>query len=836
MKKCIYILGLLLLLVAPLHADIHRMGSYNIRVLSDKDTGDKAWTNRKEYVARIITGKEYDVIGIQEMKKVQYNDLKLLLPDYGLEYWGRDSHLLSDVGEGVGVAWRTSRYTLLDKGRFFLSEDTENPVISWDAAYRRISVWVKLQDKQTDEIFYYCSTHLDNAGTIARREGARVNVETMLGIAGNYPCFICGDFNSSPGETMVHTTFGAFFRDSRLLSATEPTGQEGTYSNWALSFGSQRIDYIYCRKADVGSYATINEDFGRGMTPSDHFPVQITVSFKEVNRTPRIYVSTQGNDDNDGSLNKPLRTLQKATTIAQQCDTICVTEGQFYIGNTRDECLVLPQTLSFIGGYNDNFTRITGKTVVSGDYNQNGSCEDNSRHFIVANAPAFLHLENFTICDFYSDESLSVNGGAIQALGLGVKAVNTDFIENYVSGCGACIYSTGKVLLDGCRFASNRAITGGAIRIDSSLWPYDIRHSLFSDNTATSGAAIHVGGTSNGYMYANSFVTNTASQQGTFCFDDAGTAATITLVNNTFANNSCRVASGIMNSIMGGGIYIYAASGATVSLVNNTITGNYNECLKPDGGLGANFYGAAVYIRKGNVNLYNNVIAGNFSTATTGGDIYFSADATLLTSQYNVYTSPESNNIKSGATDILAYTPSDGLNAINLLFEGDVSEGVFTAQLEQMPYSAYVRIKNPEFAGNSINILSTGQLSEELLHIDLDNDGALQSFLLYDQIGTARSVLGSSTIGAIECGVNVGISTTKENGYLLSYVDGWLVADSDKVPVGASCHVYDRTGRVVLIKNFNEKGVHIGTALPTGFYIALVRTATHQEVLRFIKE
>lgn len=93
---------------------------------------------------------------------------------------------------------------------------------------------------------------------------------------------------------MVHTTFGAFFRDSRLLSATEPTGQEGTYSNWALSFGSQRIDYIYCRKADVGSYATINEDFGRGMTPSDHFPVQITVSLKEVNRTPRIYVSTQG--------------------------------------------------------------------------------------------------------------------------------------------------------------------------------------------------------------------------------------------------------------------------------------------------------------------------------------------------------------------------------------------------------------------------------------------------------------------------------------------------------------------------------------------------------------
>lgn len=837
MKKCIYIFALLLLLVIPLHADIHRMGSYNIRVLSDKDTDAKAWANRKEYVARMITDKEYDVIGIQEMKDIQYKDLKVLMPDYDLEYWGRDSHILSNVGEGVGVAYRTGRYALLDKGRFFLSEDPEKPVISWDAAYRRVSVWVKLQDKNTDEIFYYCSTHLDNAGTVARREGARINAETMLGIAGSYPCFICGDFNSSPGEVMVHNTFGAFFRDSRLLSATEPVGQEGTYSNWALSFGSQRIDYIYCRKADVWSYATMNEDFGRGITPSDHFPVQITVSFKDVNRVSRIYVSAQGNDTNDGSRHKPLRTLKKAVSMAQQCDTVCVTEGKFYTGNGRDEYLVLPQTLSFIGGYNDNFTRITGKTMVSGDYNQNGSGEDNSRHFIVANAPAFLHLENFTICDFYSDEGTLVNGGAIQALGLGVKAINTDFAENYVSGCGACIYSTGKVLLDSCGFSSNQAVTGGAIRIDSSLWPYDIRHSLFSDNVATSGAAIHVTGTSNGYMYGNSFVANTAFQQGTFCFDDAGIAATITLVNNTFANNSCSVTNGIMNPIMGGsGIYIYAASDATVSLVNNTFTGNYNECLKPDGGLGTNFYGAAVYVRRGNVNLHNNIIAGNVSTAITGGDIYLSADAVLLASQYNVYTSSESNNIKPGTTDVLASTQSDGLDAVNLMFKGDIREGVFTAQLEQMPYNAYVRVKNPDYAGNPVNVLSTGQLSEESLRIDLDNDGSLQSSLLYDQLGIVRSISGNSTIGSVEYDANVGISVIKENYYQLNYVDGWLTVNSDDVPAGTRCYVYDMAGRVILVRDFSGKEVYIGTALPSGLYVALIRTANHQSLLRFIQE
>lgn len=832
MKIHIYIWILLFVQVAHLHANVHRIGSYNIRVISDKDTDGKAWVNRREYVARIIADKEYDVIGLQEMKDAQYKDLKALLPAYGVEYWGRDSHILSNVGEGVGVAYRTERYKLLDKGHFFLSEDPDQTAISWDAGYRRVSVWVKLQDKETDEVFYYCSTHLDNVGVIARREGARINVELMLEIAGNYPCFICGDFNSSKGEIAVHHTFGAFFKDSRLLSATDPTGQEGTYSNWALTYGSQRIDYIYCRKADVWSYATINEDFGRGITPSDHFPVQITVALKDVDRLPRIYVSTLGNDDNDGTIDNPLRTLQKAVSMTQQCDTVYVTEGVFYIGNTRDECLNLSQTLSFIGGYNGDFSQVTGKTVISGDYNKSGFEEDNSRHFIVANAPSFLYLENFAINDFCSDENPSGNGGAIQALGLGIKAVNTDFTGNYVNGYGACIYSTGKVLLDSCRFFSNRAITGGVVRIESSLWPYEIKHSVFGDNIAALGAAIHVGGTLNGYLYGNSFFSNTTSQQGVFCYDDAGTSAKITFVNNTFANNSCRVTNGIMNSIRGGSaIYIYAASDAVVSLVNNTFAGNLDECLRSDGSLGDKFYGAAVYVRRGYVNLHNNIIAGNYSTATTGGDIYLSADATVLVSQCNVYTSNESNNVKLGTTDIVAPTQFAGLNELSSMLEGNLEDNKFIARLRQTPYAGYISVKNPFFAGKAINILSSGQLDEEFLQVDLNNDGLLQGSLFYDQIGLLRSMT-SGTIGAIEYDAGVGIPITEENQHVLKYVDGVLKLNLDNRFVHAQCYIYDITGRMVLMRKFSGNEVHVGMALSSGSYVALVCAGSYRGVLK----
>ncbi|WP_195661006.1 MULTISPECIES: endonuclease/exonuclease/phosphatase family protein [Bacteroides] len=258
-------------------AHTYRLGTYNLRIQTSKDTGEKDWDNRKGYIARTVIDNKYDVIGFQEIAgSRQKQDLEALLPNYELVAWGRNSASDSE-GEGVGVAFLKDRYTLLEQGHFFLTETPGEPGIAWDAAYKRVSVYVKLKDKRTGDVFCFCSTHFDNEGKTARMKGAGLNVSKILEVAGDTPAFIVGDLNAEPHETAVHEVFAEQFEDSRIVSKKKPEGYEGTYCNWLHQPTTQRIDYVYCRKAEVLSYKTIVKDYGRALMPSDHIPVQIKV-------------------------------------------------------------------------------------------------------------------------------------------------------------------------------------------------------------------------------------------------------------------------------------------------------------------------------------------------------------------------------------------------------------------------------------------------------------------------------------------------------------------------------------------------------------------------------
>ena len=85
-------------------AHTYRLGTYNLRIQTSKDTGEKDWDNRKGYIARTVIDNKYDVIGFQEIAgSRQKQDLEALLPNYELVAWGRNSASDSE-GEGVGVA------------------------------------------------------------------------------------------------------------------------------------------------------------------------------------------------------------------------------------------------------------------------------------------------------------------------------------------------------------------------------------------------------------------------------------------------------------------------------------------------------------------------------------------------------------------------------------------------------------------------------------------------------------------------------------------------------------------------------------------------------------
>jgi len=833
-------------------SEVLRLGTYNIRIIKDTDLDDKAWVNRKEFVAKTITDNAYDVVAFQEVAdKQQEDDLREILPDYTLVVWGRNSETLLS-GERVGVAFLTNSFTLQESGFFFLSEDPTKPLVSWDSNSSRISVYVKLKSNATGEVFYYCSTHLDNVGTIARREGAKINVDIMRQKAGNFPCFIVGDFNAGPSETDVHNTMLAYFNDSRLVSQTSPIGSPGTLCGWSSADqdASRRIDFVYCNNVEVLTYETISDNYGRTATPSDHFPVIISCTLDEVNVDPNVYVSTVGDDQNDGSKEHPFRTIQQAILKASSNDTIKITEGIFY-ANPLDSLPVIDLSgtymnkgLVFFGGLNNDFSRVTGMTTISGDYNQNdvknedgviiSGNEDNASQLIRIARTFRTQMENFIIEGAYSSETSS-QGAAIQSLGTGVTLKNVIVRNNYSLGIGTGLYSEGEITLEYCHFYNNTAAKGAAIYQSTTAWAITLKYSTFNGNAAKSGSIAYLNSNIGGYVYGCSFYNNSCSEFGNFTYYNTTNTVSLLFVNNTFANNTCSAKNNaLFNKTYGGSaLYFLGSSSSALNLVSNTITGNVSTCLKDDGSFGTSFYGSAVNLRIGQLACYNNIIAANYSTGSSCGDVYVQTDGVLLASKRNLYTSADNSNISFSTSDISSSTKILGFQNTALTLDGTLTDSKFSAELTDADgYAPFVNLRSKLFEDKNICFLTKTEFSELILQLDMNNNGSIIGYLLTDQLDKVRNVLEGSAIGSVEfqTGTDVNSVNGENNMY---YFDGVIHVQNTAFQ-NSKYKIYN-FGGILIDEGYCDGGSISVSHLNNGGYIARLFSKDYTTALKFIK-
>lgn len=697
-------IGCFVLCSIVVEARTQRIGTFNIRTDSSKDTADLAWDERQEFVARQITDNDFDVIGLCEVKDTQYKYLSGALTDYASLKWGRNG----SSGEGVCIFYRKDRYRLLTKGHYYLSTNPASASLSWNSNYIRMSVYVGVEDVQSGEIFYFCATHLDNGTSLpARREESRLNVDQMREISEGYPFFIAGDMNTHAIEPEVFYPHLAYMESAAEL-AEKKEGPSGTWSGWA-STGTSVLDYIFCHRARVKLYKVLNEMYGRPHFCSDHFPVLLDVELKE-NTSRKIYVSLSGGADADGSLLKPYATIQQAVAASQKLDTICLLDEKYVIDTT----LVLPHTLYLYG-------REDGKTTLVGG--------DGNTGLIKVEAPAALHVAN---CTFYGGSAKS--GGAVEALGYELVAKNCTFDSNTARLDGGAIYAEGRVTLDSCCFVGNSAKrNGGAVCVYSIGWKHKLTHCQFMNNVAQSAATMYVTSSWAGYMAYCSF-TNNVSSEAAYTYTNPGQQATFTAFCNTFANNAS------------GAVALNTTTNSMLSLVSNTIVGNTCDS-------------AAVYVGKGQLQLYNSIVAGN-----EGGDLRTSSDATIYKSAYNVFTADE-----------------DGNNALIGLLGGEVQDGTYVAQVDTdgvvTPLSAF-------YAGEDVAVLPKSQYYEMGIYIDLDDNGKVEyTYCLTDQHGQLRNEEGHSMSGAVELPVISDVNNIK-NINLLNEKYRKIIEDNRIVIVG----------------------------------------------------
>ena len=132
------------------------------------------------------------MFGAQEVLYPQLKDMLATLDGYDYIGVGRDDGKRG--GEYAAIFYKKDNIRLLDKGQFWLSEDTTRPNLGWDAACIRICTWGKFEDKRSHMKFFYFNLHMDHVGIVARRESAKLVVRKIREIAGSAPVVLTGDF------------------------------------------------------------------------------------------------------------------------------------------------------------------------------------------------------------------------------------------------------------------------------------------------------------------------------------------------------------------------------------------------------------------------------------------------------------------------------------------------------------------------------------------------------------------------------------------------------------------------------------------------------------------
>ena len=830
------------------------VGCFNIRFKTTADQGELSWDNRKSYVARTIIDFKYDIVGVNEMNAgSQQEDMKSLLPEYSFVEWGGNSSTVPNQGTVNAVLFRTDKFDLLEEGHYFLCTDPSKSLISWDnsSGNKRFAVWAKLRVKETGELFYYFITHLDHLGSDARNEGTRINIEKVRSISGHYPAIICGDHNSSAIRYPFYDLCSAYLSDSRKVSeAPFPWPKDGTLCKWdPEKKDGTRLDYVWVKGMKVHTYNHINETFGRGVTPSDHFPVIVSISLMPFVASHTRYVDINAADGGDGSKSAPFRNIQEAVDATCNGDTIYVAQGHYSVTESellkgRSATLNIPHSLDIFGGYDSAFKEVTGRTVLSGDINGNDEIadgvltgnEENAYRVVTVQKYCALTLCNFEIVGGNANGSVTTGAG-IAGLGSPLILNNVIIRDNQSTGQGAGIYAAGQLLCSGCRFIRNISSANGGAYFTAYAgvelwWRYAMTGCYFSENEAVQGSAGYHSGYSWAYLGYNTYACNRATYGGTVSLNGTAYASKTTLVNNTFVNNRIEATGGVINEIKGGSaVYANLNAASTLSIVNNTIVGNHASCYK-NGTPTADFYGAAVHIYNGTPFIFNNVIAGNRSTSIYTGDVYNAGQP--ATTGYNIFSSTDNIGITPAETDILGTSADASILLLGNMLESNIVEGDIVPVLALNGGSIEtVKVKRRFFGSNAINVLPASQFEEKLLKGDVDNTIELRDKLIFDQRGVERSTDGTSSIGAYEYGKGgTGITETAATSPVSTYQNGSTLYLSAAM-VLQDVRIFSMTGSTVIHLgevNAGETPVNI-SRLYSGVYILSWKGGT----TRFVK-
>ncbi|MEN2997961.1 MAG: NosD domain-containing protein [Brevinematia bacterium] len=377
----------------------------------------------------------------------------------------------------------------------------------------------------------------------------------------------------------------------------------------------------------------------------------------------RVYVSTNGDDSNDGILKAiPVRSIQTALTRARSYNVneIYITTGLYTPGNglnIGDSGVVITNDgIKLVGGWDSGFNNIVGYSELDGSYIV--------KHVIFATNVRDIVISN-----------LVIKGGR----------ANGDYPHD--SGGGIYLSNVLYGLIGNVIVSDNSSVSGGGGIYLESSYSNVISGSVCSNN-AEVGGGVYLNYSYNNTISCNVY-GNSATSGGGICLELS--------FNNTV---SCGVYGNDAGE--GGGIYLELS-------FNNTISGSvYNNRADQGGGIFSK-------------SSYNNTMVGNIYSNTannSGGGIY------LHSSYRNVIGGSVYNNSAWDGGGVYLYS-SHGNTLNSSIYGNRVSAhggGIYSELSHTNTISGSIYGNVSEYHGGGICLYSSTNIS--ILNSYITNNGA----------------------------------------------------------------------------------------------------------------